>query len=315
MTAKSWLSMHIHTLSLIYLGIFTAYAYSNHSQFTAVEIVIILVTFWSTVGSYTEFLYTVATLEREHSSVDKCLEFAGTNVRENIIAVHTEKKLGSQLLFTDINFERGGSKLLSNVNFCISEGEKIGILGLSDKSKDALVDILMKITNPTKGTVSIDGVDMSKLHSQSVRRAITHIPTKTALFSTTLRNNLDPSHNYSNTEIWKVLNQVGLKSRIESTPNQLNCDVYRDLKLQAGELSLVSFIRGILKKSPIVIIEDLPLLGEDSARERQLLLQMINKKFCTATKLILTNKPNADLLIDCQRILQVRDGTFHELGK
>ena len=84
---------------------------------------------------------------------------------------------------------------------------------------------LFRISELAAGTVTIDGVDISKLPLRFLRSKLGIIPQDPVMFSATVRFNLDPFSNHSDTEVWSILESVNMKEHVKSLPNQLDEEV------------------------------------------------------------------------------------------
>ena len=80
---------------------------------------------------------------------------------------------------------------------------------------------LFRIEELKEGQITIDGVDISRVDVHHLRRKLCIIPQDPVMFSASVRFNLDPFQDFSVDEIWAVLQDVNMKSHIESLPNKL----------------------------------------------------------------------------------------------
>ncbi|CAG8542862.1 23943_t:CDS:10 [Dentiscutata erythropus] len=128
-----------------------------------------------------------------------------------------------------------GPSVLSSISFCVSAGEKIGIVGKTGSGKSTLVKSLFRIVNPTDGQIIIDGVDISTINLYYLRKKIAIIPQNPALFNGTLKSNIDFSGLRSDDELWDVLRKAHLIEECTFN-NQEN-----DMKIE--QLSLDTIIK------------------------------------------------------------------------
>jgi ATP-binding cassette, subfamily C (CFTR/MRP), member 1 len=97
--------------------------------------------------------------------------------------------------------------VLRNLNLSIKAGEKIGVVGRTGAGKSSLALALFRIIEATNGRIDIDDIDTSKIGLHDLRHRLTIIPQDPALFEGTVRENLDPTAEHDDTEIWSALGE------------------------------------------------------------------------------------------------------------
>jgi putative ABC transport system ATP-binding protein len=176
-------------------------------------------------------------------------------MKENIVTATNISKI----------YQRGSEKIaaLKNVNFCIPRGEFISIVGPSGSGKTTLLNLLGCLDNPSTGSITINGVEASKLpESQLVglrRKNIGFIFQQFFLLPTlTVRENialplLFSHRNHAADRIQDILELVGLGPRAEHLPGQLS----------GGEMQRVAIGRALVNE-PGIILADEPTGNLDS---------------------------------------------------
>jgi len=105
--------------------------------------------------------------------------------------------------------------VLRDVNFDIPAGSKVGVCGRTGAGKSSLTMVLYRIVEPEGGVVSIDGVDVGKIGLHDLRSRLSIIPQDSQMFAGTLRQNLDPSGQATDAQMWAALEQCRLKEHVE----------------------------------------------------------------------------------------------------
>ncbi|GBE87310.1 ATP-dependent bile acid permease [Sparassis crispa] len=108
--------------------------------------------------------------------------------------------------------------VLHGVSFTLKAKERIGLLGRTGSGKSTLAMSILRFVDPSSGRILIDGVDISSIGLHDLRSRITFIPQDAALFSGTLRDNLDPFGEHEDSECLDVLYRVQMltDSQLES---------------------------------------------------------------------------------------------------
>ncbi|KAF5715733.1 ABC transporter [Fusarium globosum] len=97
-------------------------------------------------------------------------------------------------------------------NFClkIAGGERLGIVGRTGAGKSTILSTLFRLTEISGGSITIDGIDIGQIGLHRLRSALAIIPQDPTLFQGTIRSNLDPFNNHTDTELWHAIRQAHL---------------------------------------------------------------------------------------------------------
>ena len=99
----------------------------------------------------------------------------------------------------------------------IEPGKKIGIVGRTGAGKSSILQVLFRLTDACDGNIVIDGHDITKIGLHMLRKNIAYIPQTPFMIQGSIRENLDPFHEFDNATIKKTLSEVSLLGFIEST--------------------------------------------------------------------------------------------------
>ncbi|KAJ2757309.1 hypothetical protein GGI19_000129 [Coemansia pectinata] len=123
-----------------------------------------------------------------------------------------------------IKYGVGQNYVLKNLNFTVRPGEKIGIVGRTGAGKSTLAKAIFRLLNKNvKGLIEIDGHDIAKFGVGDFRPKIGTVPQESAMFSGTVKQNLDPLNEFTIEDMWAAMIKCGVADLIGSN-NKRNPD-------------------------------------------------------------------------------------------
>lgn len=154
---------------------------------------------------------------------------------------------------TRMRYREGLPEALKGVNLRIKGGEHVAIVGRTGAGKSSIVNALFRLTDLSGGSVAIDGKSIAQVPLGDLRSgALSIIPQETALFSGTVRSNLDPFEDYSDEVIWDALKTAGLDHALH--PSDMIHDQGANLSL--GQKQLLALARVLTRNSRIVVCDE-----------------------------------------------------------
>lgn len=208
-------------------------------------------------------------------------------------------------------------KILKGVSLSLDQGNHIGIVGTSGGGKSTLIQILLGLYEPEKGTVRIDGKNLFDYNRNSFRQQVGVVSQETFLLNSTLRNNLlYGKTDATQDELNRAVEAAGLKELIESLEEKYETVVgERGLKLSGGQRQRVALARAILRQPPILIFDEATssLDGETEERVQESLEQLIPGRTTITIAHRLVTVRNADKIILLDQGMVAEQGTHEEL--
>jgi len=199
--------------------------------------------------------------------------------------------------------------ILKDITFKIKGGEKIGVVGRTGAGKSSLIQVLFRMTEISKGSITIDDVSIKDVGLQFLRSSIAIIPQTAFSFVGTIRHNLDPIGKQSDEELWEVLKEVNLLNKIKSIKGGLDYVIaFKQATFSVGQKQLLCLARAILRKAKIVVLDE--ATANVDFDTDQFVQWKIKEKFKDCT--ILTVAHRLSTIIDYDKILVLDKGKIVE---
>ncbi|KAG6950353.1 hypothetical protein JG688_00014194 [Phytophthora aleatoria] len=207
----------------------------------------------------------------------------------------------------DLRYRPGLPRVLRGLTFSVNAKEKVGIVGRTGAGKSSLIVGLMRLVELDAGSITIDGVDISKIGLHNLRSNIAIIPQDPVLFSGTVRSNLDPFDQFSDDQIWMSVKRASLQKAIASLDDVVD---EKGSNFSVGERQLLSIARALLKRSKVILMDE-ATASIDPETDRQI-QQSIREEFRECTTLTIAHRINT--ILDSDRILVMEKGSVAEFG-
>lgn len=227
-------------------------------------------------------------------------------------------QLKGEIEFRDVSFEyQSGQPVLSQINLCITPGEKVAIVGATGAGKSTLVSLVPRLYDPTNGSVCIDGQDIRNYSVQSLRAQISLVLQDSLLFSGTIRENIAFGRPEApDEEIVAAAAIANASEFIDRLPNGYDSLVAEGgTTLSGGQKQRIAIARAILRGSPILILDE-PTSGLDASSERKVIAALERASEGRTTLIIahrLTTVWLADRIIVLDKGRIVEEGPHEEL--
>jgi ATP-binding cassette subfamily B protein len=215
-----------------------------------------------------------------------------------------------------LSFSLGGRKVLDDVSLRVPEGGSLAIVGRTGSGKTTLAGLLSRLLPTPSGTVFLDGVDITELKLDEVRKAIGYAQQEPFLFSTTVARNIgfaldDPDSDASQARIRAVAAEAAVASEIERLPDGFDTVVgERGVQLSGGQKQRVALSRALLNEPSVLVLDD-PMSAVDAKTERAI-LEAIDRAAANRSLVLITNRTAA--AARCDQIVVLDEGRVVERG-
>jgi ATP-binding cassette subfamily B protein len=213
--------------------------------------------------------------------------------------------------FDDVLFGYSNDRvILPDFSLDIPAGQTIALVGTTGAGKSTLAKLVSRFYDPTRGSVTLDGVDLRSLHPKDLRRAIVMVTQEAYLFSGTVADNIalgKPDATLD--EIQAAARAVGADAFIQALPDGYATDVNkRGGRVSAGQRQLISFARAFLA-DPAVLILDEATASLDIPSERQI-QDALQTLLADRTAIIIAHRLSTVAIAD--RVLVMEHGRIIE---
>jgi ABC-type multidrug transport system fused ATPase/permease subunit len=197
--------------------------------------------------------------------------------------------------------------ILKSISFNIAAGEKIGVVGRTGSGKSTLITVLFQLFPLHKGTIRINGQDISLLDLPMLRSNISIIPQKATFFKGTIRENVDPFGHATDEKIWDAFRLVGLKEIVEKEASKLDTEL-NATSLSAGQQQLFQLARVWLENPKILILDESNSFVDKETD--QMMMKLILEEFKNTTVLSIIHRLDQVSLYD--RVMVMDHGNMIE---
>ncbi len=218
------------------------------------------------------------------------------------------------IIFKNVSFAyEEGQNVLEDVSFEIPENKITAIVGESGSGKTTIFNLLSKYYEPNKGSITIGGVELGKVSAEMVLSDISMVDQDVFLFNDTIRNNL------------RFASPKAKEAEIEEAIRQANCDFVGNFeegadtfvgengnRLSGGERQRISVARAILRKSPIVLLDE---ATSSLDIENELLVKKAVLNLLKAKRTVVMIAHTLPIIQSADQILVVKGGRIVESGR
>ncbi|NMA04566.1 MAG: ABC transporter ATP-binding protein, partial [Clostridiales bacterium] len=201
---------------------------------------------------------------------------------------------------------------LRNINFDIKSGEILGIIGSTGSSKSTLVQLIPRLYDVTRGSVTVNGTDVRNYDIKLLRDRVAFVLQKNTLFSGTIRQNmLWGDAEASDEKIIRVLKQAQAWEFVSKYDDTLDHIVEQGgSNFSGGQKQRLTIARALMKEPKIIILDDSTSAVDTATNAR--IQQTFKKELTDITTIIIAQRISS--IQHADRIMVMHEGEIESLG-
>ena len=219
-----------------------------------------------------------------------------------------------QIEYDHISFGYVGvdKKAIKDISLKIDGNSMTAFVGHSGAGKSTIINLLPRFYDPQHGKILIDGQDINKVTLSSLRKNISLVSQDVILFDDTIKNNIAYASNDANEEdILKACEFAAASEFIENLPKKYETLIGENgIRLSGGQKQRLSIARAILKKAPIILLDE-ATSSLDSDSEEIVQNAIIN---LTKNKTTLVIAHRLSTIHNAQKIFVLKNGEVVDSG-
>lgn len=224
-------------------------------------------------------------------------------------------KIKGKIQFKNVSLTYPETKItaLDKIDLTIPEGSTLGIIGNIGSGKSSMLDMILRLYDPTTGSITIDGYDIKDFTLSEVRSEIGYVPQNAFLFSESIENNIRfGSPKASSKEIQSMAKNAVVHDNIVKFKEGYKTLLgERGVTLSGGQIQRVSIARALIKDPQILLLDDC-LSAVDTDTEEEILK---NLKSLTKDKTTLIVSHRISSLKHADQIIVFENGKIVQQGK
>ncbi len=201
--------------------------------------------------------------------------------------------------------------VLKGLSMIVHKGESIALIGTSGGGKSTLVDMLMALFEPQKGSIKADGINIFLMQDEW-RKKIGYVPQSIFLTADSIRSNVAfgiPESDIDDDRVWDALDKAQLKEFVASLPNRLDTLVgERGVKISGGQRQRIAIARALYDQPEILILDE-ATAALDNETEKAF-MEAIDALQGEKTIILVAHRLTT--IRNCDRVYEIKDGIATE---
>lgn len=205
-----------------------------------------------------------------------------------------------------------GNPVLNNISFTIQPGQKVALVGESGEGKTTITNLLLRLYEPSHGSICIDNQNIAQVSQSSLRQNIAVVFQDPSIFSGTIRENIAYANpKASAKDIEKAAEAANATDFIRKLKDGLDTEIgEKGVRLSGGQKQRLAIARAFLKDAPILILDE--ATSSLDSKAEALVQQALERLMKNRTTLIIAHRLSTIANVD--QIITLQNGTVDEIG-
>jgi ATP-binding cassette, subfamily B, multidrug efflux pump len=260
--------------------------------------------------------FVITMVQRASASMIRLNELLDTEpaIADDVRTDESVEDVSGSISFRGVSYRYEGSEAaaVADVSIEVPAGSTLAIVGRTGSGKSTLVEMIPRVIDPTEGEVLIDGIDVRSIPVGVLRSSIGYVPQEVFLFSDTISNNIAFGElEAHDDQVEQASREADLLENVVEFPSGFETFVgERGITLSGGQKQRTSIARAIIRRPPILILDD-ALSAVDTNTERRI-LDALREHYGRRTIVIVSHRISA--VQDADQIVVLDEGRIVERG-
>lgn len=219
-----------------------------------------------------------------------------------------------EVSFNDVtfSFQDSEEETLRNITFTAKQGETTAIIGSTGSGKSTVLSMLLRFYDPTKGNITIDGVDIRDISQKQLRDIIGFVPQKGVLFSGNIRSNISYGVDNISDELLERASEIAHASEFiqQKEEGYLSPISQGGTNVSGGQKQRLSIARAIAKQPHILVFDD--SFSALDYRTDASLRSALKEEIKDVTTIIVAQRIST--ILDAEKIIVLDEGVIDGIG-
>lgn len=300
--------------AITYIFRFVLYLILIYLVFTGridVSILVLVVSYHEYLVTYiNDLIESSSTIRETNTAVLRVNDILNYNSEDIKFGELDTKDIYGMIEFKNVSLNIKKKEVLHNINFKIDHGEVVAIVGEAGSGKTMILNLLLRLYEPTNGLIKLDNMDIFEFSKKSYSNIVSVVTQKPFIFNMSIRRNLNFVDKNIKNQI-EACKKAGIHDFIETLPNGYNTVLRENgSNISGGQKQMISIARTILTDAEVLLLDDITTsLDPDTAKLVPALIKNLKEDH---TIIMVTKKP--DLMSIADRIIVLDKGRINAVG-